>query len=235
MHELPIMRVSRTQVPTRFRDRREAGVVLAGDLRMYRGRTDLVVLALPRGGVPVAYEVARSLNAPLDVLIVRKLGAPGHPEFAIGAIASGGVRVLDDDSIAANAVSERALAAVVQRETAEMVRRERVYRDNRPPVAIKGQVVIVVDDGLATGATMHAAVLALRQQRPAGIVVAVPVGSRQACEMLGDVADQVICALTPEPFAAVGLWYEDFSETTDDEVRQLLAQPTRSSAEARSA
>lgn len=235
MHELPIMRVSRTQVPTRFRDRREAGVVLAGDLRMYRGRTDLVVLALPRGGVPVAYEVARSLNAPLDVLIVRKLGAPGHPEFAIGAIASGGVRVLDDDSIAANAVSERALAAVVQRETAEMVRRERVYRDNRPPVAIKGQVVIVVDDGLATGATMHAAVLALRQQRPAGIVVAVPVGSRQACEMLGDVADQVICALTPEPFAAVGLWYEDFSETTDDEVRQLLAQPTRSSVEARSA
>jgi predicted phosphoribosyltransferase len=229
------MRVSRTQVPTRFRDRRVAGVVLAGDLRMYRGRTDLVVLALPRGGVPVAYEVARSLNAPLDVLIVRKLGAPGHPEFAIGAIASGGVRVLDDDSIAANAVSERALAAVVQRETAEMVRRERVYRDNRPPVAIKGQVVIVVDDGLATGATMHAAVLALRQQRPAGIVVAVPVGSRQACEMLGDVADQVICALTPEPFAAVGLWYEDFSETTDDEVRQLLAQPTRSSVEARSA
>ena len=222
-------------MPTRFRDRREAGVVLAGDLRMYRGRTDLVVLALPRGGVPVAYEVARSLNAPLDVLIVRKLGAPGHPEFAIGAIASGGVRVLDDDSIAANAVSERALAAVVQRETAEMVRRERVYRDNRPPVAIKGQVVIVVDDGLATGATMHAAVLALRQQRPAGIVVAVPVGSRQACEMLGDVADQVICALTPEPFAAVGLWYEDFSETTDDEVRQLLAQPTRSSVEARSA
>jgi putative phosphoribosyl transferase len=229
------MGVSRTHVPTRFADRREAGAALAGDLRMYRGRTDLVVLALPRGGVPVAYEVARSLNAPLDVLIVRKLGAPGHPEFAIGAIASGGIRVLDRDSIAANAISERALAAVVQRETAEVVRRERVYRDNRPPVAIKGQVVIVVDDGLATGATMHAAVLALRQQRPAGIVVAVPVGSRQACEMLGEVADQVICALTPEPFAAVGLWYEDFSETTDDEVRQLLAQPTRSSVEARSA
>jgi predicted phosphoribosyltransferase len=229
------MSVSRTHVPTRFSDRREAGAVLAGDLRMYRGRTDLVVLALPRGGVPVAYEVARSLNAALDVLIVRKLGAPGHPEFAIGAIASGGIRVLDRDSIAANAISEPALAAVVQRETAEVARRERVYRDNRPPVAITGQVVIVVDDGLATGATMHAAVLALRQQRPAGIVVAVPVGSRQACEMLGDVADQVICALTPEPFSAVGLWYVDFSETTDAEVRQLLAQPTRSGVEARSA
>ena len=235
LHESPIMTVLRTLAPARFVDRRDAGAVLAGHLRMYRGRTDLVVLALPRGGVPVAYEVARSLEAPLDVLIVRKLGAPAHPEFAIGAIASGGISVLDRDAIAANAISERALAAVVQRETAEVVRRERVYRNNRRAVAVKGQVVIVVDDGLATGATMHAAVLALRQQRPAGIVVAVPVGSRQACEMLDNVADQVICALTPEPFSAVGLWYVDFSETTDEEVRQLLAQPTQSGVDERSA
>jgi putative phosphoribosyl transferase len=229
------MRALPRQVPARFADRHDGGVVLADQLRMYRGRTDLVVLALPRGGVPVAYEVAHSLNAPLDVLIVRKLGAPSHPEFAIGAIASGGISVLDWEAIAANAISERAVAAVVQRETAEVFRRERVYRGNHPPVAIKGQVVIVVDDGLATGATMHAAVLALRQQRPAGIVVAAPVGSRQACELLAEVADQVICARTPEPFSAVGLWYVDFSETTDEEVRQILAQPTHSVVEERGA
>ena len=142
----------------------------------------------------------------------------------MGAIAGGGISVMDRDFIARNAVSERTVAAIVQRERAEVIRRERVYRDNRPPVAVNGQVVIVVDDGLATGWTMRAAVLALRQQRPAGIVVAVPVGSRQACEMLVDVADQVICALTPEPFSAVGLWYRDFAQTTDDEVRHLLAR-----------
>lgn len=201
---------------------------------MYRGRTDLVVLALPRGGVPVAYEVARALQAPLDVFIVRKLGAPGHPEFAIGAIASDGVSVLDWDTIAANAISERALADIVRRETAEVARREQLYRASGRRVPVAGQVVIVVDDGLATGWTMHAAVVALRRQHPAGVVVAAPVGSRQACEALTEVADQVICTLTPEPFSAVGLWYADFSETTDDEVRALLAQSTTSSPQERS-
>jgi len=202
---------------------------------MYEGRSDLVVLALPRGGVPVAYEVARALEAPLDVFVVRKLGMPGHPEFAMGAIAGGGISVLDQDVIAANEISERALAAVVQREQAELARREKIYRASRPSVPVAGQVVIVVDDGLATGSTMRAAVLALRRQKPAGIVVAVPVGSRQACAALSEVADQVICALTPEPFSAVGLWYADFSETTDNEVRSLLERSTLSSPQERSA
>jgi predicted phosphoribosyltransferase len=209
--------------------------VLAEHLGTYAGRRDLVVLALPRGGVPVAYEVARALAAPLDVLVVRKLGAPGHPEFAMGAVAGGGISVLDEEFVATNRIPAQALADVVLRERAEVARRERAYRDSRPPVAIAGHVVIVVDDGLATGSTMHAAVLALRRQGPARIVVAVPVGSRQACSMLAGVADEVICALTPEPFSAVGLWYVDFSETTDDEVRQLLAQRTTSAVEERSA
>ena len=220
------MRDPRTHLPARFADRRDAGVVLAGDLAMYRGRSDLVVLGLPRGGVPVAYEVARFLEAPLDILIVRKLGAPGHPECAIGAIAGGGVTVLDEHFIATNRVPARVLEAIVQRERAEVVRRERAYRASRPRVPVKGQVVIVVDDGLATGSTMRAAVLALRQQGPAGIVAAAPVGSWQACQALTDVADQVICPLTPEPFSAVGLWYADFSETTDDEVCDCLALKT---------
>jgi predicted phosphoribosyltransferase len=202
---------------------------------MYVGRRDLVVLALPRGGVPVAYEVARYLQAPLDVLVVRKLGAPGHPEFAIGAIAGGGISVLDEDFIAAHSISSEVLDAIVRRERAEVARRELAYRANRPAVAVREQVVIVVDDGLATGSTMQAAVLALRRQGPAGIVVAVPCGSRQACEALNEVADQVICPLTPEPFSAVGLWYADFSETTDAEVRQLLAQQTTGDPAKRSA
>ena len=202
---------------------------------MYRGRRDLIVLGLPRGGVPVAFEVACALEAPLDVLVVRKLGAPGHAEFAIGAITGGGVRVLDEDFIAVNRIPVLVLDAIVQREQAEVVRRERAYRANRPPITVAGQVVIVVDDGLATGSTMRAAVLALRQQRPAGIVVAVPVGSQEACDALNDVADQVICPLTPERFSAVGLWYEDFSETTDEEVRSLLRKPTTAGPEMRSA
>ena len=225
------MTVQRPYVPARFADRRQAGAVLAEHLDLYAGRTDLVVLALPRGGVPIGYEVARHLHAPLDVLVVRKLGAPGHPEFAIGAIAGGGISVLDESFIAAHRVPARVLDAIVQRERAEVVRRERAYRADRPTVAVKGQVVIVVDDGLATGSTMHAAVLALRRQSPAGIVVAVPVGSRQACDALTEVADHVICPLMPEPFSAVGLWYRDFSETTDEEVRQLLAQPTTGPAQ----
>jgi predicted phosphoribosyltransferase len=176
--------------------------------------------------VPVGYEVARHLQAPLDVLVVRKLGAPGQPECAIGAIAAGGITVFDDASIAAHRIRGRVLYAIVQHERAEVQRRERAYRANRPPLAVRGEVVLVVDDGLATGSTMRAAVTALRHQRPAGIVVAVPVGSRQACEALSEVADQVICPLTPEPFSAVGLWYADFSETSDDDVRYFLAQPT---------
>jgi predicted phosphoribosyltransferase len=226
LHVQAIMKVQHAHVPARFADRRHAGAVLARHLDMYTGRSDLVVLALPRGGVPVAYEVARHLQAPLDVLIVRKLGAPGHPEFAIGAIAGGGITVLDEHFVAAHAIPAPVLNAIVQRERAEVVRRERAYRVNRSPVPVREQVVIVVDDGLATGSTMHAAVLALRRQGPGGIVVAVPVGSRQACDALADVADQVVCPLTPEPFSAVGLWYADFSETSDDEVRQLLAEQT---------
>ena len=218
-------------VPAQFADRYHAGLVLAEHLDMYEGRTDLVVLALPRGGVPIGYEVARHLHAPLDVLVVRKLGAPGHPEFAIGAIAGGGITVLDDAFIVAHRVPAPVLEAIVQRERTEVVRRERVYRANRPPVAVTGHLVIVVDDGLATGSTMQAAVLALRRQAPAGIVVAVPVGSRQACDALTEVADHVICPLMPEPFSAVGLWYRDFSETSDEEVRQLLAQPTTGPAQ----
>jgi putative phosphoribosyl transferase len=225
------MTVQHPHVPARFADRRQAGAVLAEHLDLYAGRDDLVVLALPRGGVPIGYKVARHLHAPLDVLVVPKLGAPGHPEFAIGAIAGGGISVLDESFIAAHRVPARVLDAIVQRERAEVVRREHAYRANRPPVAVKGQVVIVVDDGLATGSTMRAAVLALRRQGPAGIVVAVPVGSQQACDALTEVADQVICPLKPEPFSAVGLWYRDFSETTDEEVRQLLAQPTTGPAQ----
>jgi putative phosphoribosyl transferase len=235
LHDPTIMKVQPMHVPARFADRHHAGAVLAQHFDMYRGRSDLVVLALPRGGVPVAFEVACALKAPLDVLVVRKLGAPGHPEFAIGAITGGGIRVLDEDFIAANRIPTLVLDAIVRREQAEVMRRERAYRANRPPITVAGQVVIVVDDGLATGSTMHAAVLALRQQRPAGIVVAVPVGSRQACDALNEVADQVICALTPESFSAVGLWYADFSETTDDEVRRLLEQSTLSSPQERSA
>jgi putative phosphoribosyl transferase len=219
------------EVPGRFADRRHAGVVLAEHLDLYAGRTDLVVLALPRGGVPVGYEVARHLHAPLDVLVVRKLGAPDHPEYAIGAIAAGGITVFDDAALAAHHVTARGLYAIVKRERAEVLRRESVYRVNRPAVAVRGQVVIVVDDGLATGSTMRAAVMTLRQQHPAGIVVAAPVGSRQACEAISEVADQVICPLMPEPMSAVGQWYADFSETSDDEVLQWLAQPTVGSTE----
>jgi predicted phosphoribosyltransferase len=227
------MTMQRPDVP-RFADRHHAGGVLARHLAMYANRNDLVVLALPRGGVPVGYEVARHLHVPLDVLVVRKLGAPGHPEFAIGAVAGGGICVLDEAFIHAHGIQGPVLDAIVQRERAEVARRERAYRANLPPVAVRGEVVIVVDDGLATGSTMQAAVQALRRQGAAGIVVAVPVGSRQACEALSEVADQVVCPLVPERFSAVGLWYADFSETSDDEVRRCLAQaaatPTERSA-----
>jgi len=199
-----------------------AGVALADRLLDFAGR-DVVVLGLPRGGIPVAYEVARALQAPLDVFVVRKLGLPGHPELAMGAIASGGVRVLNDGVVLQLRVPNAAIEAVTRTEQIELERRERAYRGERPSVPIEGRVVILVDDGLATGSTMRAAVLAVRRLIPAEIVVAAPVGARETCRGLAEVADEVVCAMMPEPFTAVGLWYDNFDQTTDDEVRRLLA------------
>jgi predicted phosphoribosyltransferase len=207
-----------------FADRREAGVFLASQLSAYAGRTDVVVLALPRGGVPVGYEVASALHAPLDVFVVRKLGLPGYAELAMGAIATGGVRILNPEVMAWHRPSPRELESITQAEQAELERRERLYRDTRPPLSVAGKVAILVDDGLATGSTMRAAVEALRRLRPSRVVVAAPVGAQDSCELLRQSADEVVCPLTPEPFSAVGLWYRDFSQTTDGEVRQLLAR-----------
>ena len=213
-----------------FADRQEAGVELASKLHKYRGRHDVVVLALPRGGVPVAFEIAEALDAPLDIFVVRKLGMPGHPEFAIGAIASGGVRVLSDDAIRWYGITDAAVEAVARQELAELERREREYRQGRPLTDLRDRIVILVDDGLATGSTMRAAVQAVRAHHPARVVVAVPVGAPGTCDEFADITDETVCARTPEPFSAVGLWYRNFSQTTDDEVRALLqnhAQRTR--------
>jgi predicted phosphoribosyltransferase len=207
-----------------FRDRVEAGKVLAGLLRQYAGRPDVVVLALPRGGVPVAYQVATALGAPLDVFIVRKLGVPGHEEYAMGAIASGGVRVMNEDVVRGLGLSEAAVDRVTARELAELSRRERRYRGDRPEPDLKGRIVILVDDGLATGSTMKAAVKALAAHGPAKIVVAVPIASADTCRALERDVDEVVCAVTPEPLHAVGLWYDDFSQTSDAEVHDLLAR-----------
>ncbi|HEX6535278.1 MAG TPA: phosphoribosyltransferase [Gemmatimonadaceae bacterium] len=206
----------------RFRDRVEAGRILAALLRQYAGRPDVLVLALPRGGVPVGYEVARALDAPLDVFLVRKLGMPGHPEYAIGAIASGDVRLINEEAVRAFGITDAELAAVTAEERAELERRERRFRGDRPLPRIAGRTVILVDDGLATGYTMRAAVAAIRQERPARIVVAVPTAARETCEELGALVDDIVCAMTPEPFEAVGLWYVNFEQTTDEEVRELL-------------
>jgi putative phosphoribosyl transferase len=211
-------RMSGVRVP--FANRQEAGRALAERLAHLQGHDDLLVLALPRGGVAVGYEVARALHAELDVFIVRKLGMPGHEEFAMGAIASGGVQVMND--IQGWNVDPRQVEAVVARETAELGRREHLYRGDRPPVAVEGRTVVVVDDGLATGATMRAAVAAVRRLGPAALVVAVPVGAAETCEQLQREADEVVCAATPYPFRAVGLWYRDFPQSTDDEVRDFL-------------
>src|ERR1700716_3078342 len=210
--------------PGLFRDRREAGRLLAEKLAPYANRPDVLVLALPRGGVPVAYEVARALGAPLDVFVVRKLGVPGYEELAMGAVATGGVRVLNDQIVDRLGIPDHLIEAVAPREQQELSRRERLYRGGRPPPNIRGGTVILVDDGLATGATMHAAIQALRQQQPARIVVAVPTASPETCEEMRAEVDDVICAITPEPFHAVGLWYQDFTQTTDEEVQDLLTQ-----------
>jgi putative phosphoribosyl transferase len=207
-----------------FRDRREAGRLLGAALAAYANRPDVLVLALPRGGVPVAYEVARALGAPLDVFLVRKLGVPGQAELAMGAIASGGVRVINDELVRALRIPDYMIEAIVAKEQQELARRERLYRGDRPPPDVRGRTVILVDDGLATGSTMYAAVTALRQQQPARIVVAVPIAAPETCDELSGEVDDIVCAVTPQPFHAVGLWYEDFSQTTDEEVRDLLAQ-----------
>jgi len=211
-----------------FRDRRDAGRALARRLSFYGGRADVTVLALPRGGVPVASEIARALGLPLDVFLVRKLGVPGHEELAMGAIASDGARVLDSEVMRAYRVSEEDVARVTDAERRELDRREIAYRADRPPLDVKGRTVILVDDGLATGSSMRAAVAALRPLSPARIVVAVPVAPRSTVLSLERVADEVVCLEMPEPFLAVGMFYEDFEQTTDEQVRDLLTLPISS-------
>ncbi len=204
-----------------FRDRFDAGESLAERLREYAGRADVIVLALPRGGVPVGFVVARELGVPLDVFVVRKLGTPGQPELAMGAIASGGVRVLNRDVVDSLGIPEREIEQVAAQEQTELERRERQYRGDRPSLEARGKAVILVDDGLATGSSMRAAA-ALRKAGASQIVVAVPVAARATCEQLREEGYEVVCATTPEPFFAVGQWYKDFSQTSDEEVRELL-------------
>jgi putative phosphoribosyl transferase len=208
----------------RFRDRTDAGRRLARELAHYADRDEVVVLGLPRGGVPVAYEVARELDAPLDVFLVRKLGVPGHEELAMGAIASGGVRVVNEQVVQATGMDEATIAAVAADEQRELERRERAYRGDRPLLDFTGKTVILVDDGLATGSTMRAAALALREQGPRRTIIAVPVAARETCDALREDVDEIVCAVTPEPFYAIGLWYENFSQTTDEEVHACLAE-----------
>jgi predicted phosphoribosyltransferase len=211
----------------RFRNRSEAGDWLAERLKAYAHRPDVIVLALPRGGVPVAFELARALDVPLDVFLVRKLGLPGQEELAMGAIASGGVRVLNDDVVAALAVPASVIDGVARKEEQELRRREEAYRGSRPPPDVRGRVVILVDDGLATGSTMRAAVRAVKQMQPARVVVAVPVAAASTRDDLAEEVDEIVCATPPEPFLAVGRWYEDFSQTSDEEVHDLLERAAR--------
>lgn len=212
-----------------FRDRTAAGKQLAQALTAYANRPNVVVWGLPRGGVPVAFEVAKALNAPLDVFLVRKLGVPGHEELAMGAIASGGVRVLNEDVVRSLHLSETTIDQVAAKEQQELERREHLYRDDRPTPDVREHTVILVDDGLATGATMRAALRALRQHQPTCIVVAVPISSSETCHEFEAEVDEIICAQTPRPFHSVGFWYDNFSQTTDEEVRDLLQ---RSSSDA---
>lgn len=206
----------------RFRDRRDAGRAVARLLSAYADRSDVIVLGLPRGGLPVAAEIARELNAPLDAFLVRKLGVPGHEELGFGAIAEGGVRVLNEPLVADLDLSPRVVEHIAELEGLELARRQQLYRNGRSAPSLRDRVVIIVDDGLATGATMEAAIAAARQQRPSRVVVAAPVGARESCDRLRRLADELVCAAMPEPFEAVGLWYEDFRQTTDEEVRALL-------------
>ena len=205
-----------------YLNRRAAGAELAKTLERYVDRDDVVVLGLPRGGVPVAFEVARALGAELDIFLVRKLGVPGHRELAMGAIASGGVRVLNHDVVSWFRIPDQVIDEVAREEQGELERRERLYRGDRPPVDIRDRIVVLVDDGLATGSTMRAAVEAVRKYEPSRIVVAVPVAPQATCTEFESIADEVVCAQTPEPFSAVGEWYREFSQTPDDEVRELL-------------
>lgn len=211
-----------------FKDRTAAGQLLAIKLGAYANRPDVLILALPRGGVPVAFEVAKALNTPLDVFLVRKLGVPGQEELAMGAIASGGVRVLNNDVVQELGISEAAINQVAAKEHQELERREHLYRDDRPAPDVHGRTVILVDDGLATGATMRAAIVALRQQQPAQIVVGVPVSSPETCRAIATMVDDMVCAETPRPFYSVGYWYDNFSQTTDEEVHDLLKQAANS-------
>lgn len=218
--------------PQQFADRADAGRALAAELHGYVGRNDVIILALPRGGVPVASEVARVLDAPLDVFLVRKLGVPGREELAMGAIASGGGLVFNRDVVQLAGLDENQIRPVIERERAELRRRERAYRDDLPPPELDGRVVILVDDGLATGATMRAAIDAIKQQKPARLIVAVPVAPPETCREIAGMVDEVICLLQPEPFLSVGTWYADFSETTDDDVRELLERSSNSAVTA---
>jgi len=211
-----------------FRDRVDAGQQLAQHLKAYANRSDVLVLALPRGGLPVGFEVARALNVPLDVFVVRKLGVPGHEELAMGAIATGGVRVLNEEvAEVLGPFADAIIDYVTAQEQKELERRERLYRDDRPPPDVQGRTVILVDDGLATGSTMRAAVAALKQQHPARIVVAVPTAAPETCDELRHEVDELVCVITPDPFFAVGLWYEDFSQMDDEEVRAWLQRAAR--------
>ena len=208
----------------RFRDRRQAGQLLAQRLLHYKGQDDVIVLALPRGGVPVAYEIAESLHVPLDVFVVRKLGVPWHPELAMGAIASDGVEILNEDVVTAYRIAPDVIRAVAQKEREELQRRLTQYRGSRPLPQLPGHTVILVDDGLATGSTMRAAVAAVRQEKPKAVVVAVPVAARTTCQEFQAEVDEIVFLRTPPDFMAVGAWYEDFSQTTDEDVRELLRQ-----------
>jgi putative phosphoribosyl transferase len=216
-----------------FQDRLDAGRELAAKLRRYAGRDDVVVLGLPRGGIPVAFEVAQALGAPLDVFLVRKLGVPGHEELAMGAIASGGARVINEQVVDRLGIPPEMIEAVAEQEGRELERRERAYRGDRPPLELRDRIIILVDDGLATGASMRAAVAALREHQPGWVVVAVPVGAASTCSELSGEVDEVVCARQPEPFFAVGAWYDHFEQTTDDEVRELLRRAAHDGAATR--
>jgi putative phosphoribosyl transferase len=231
MVSLVCLRVAETSL-MRFWDRSEAGRVLAAKLMVYAGRAETLVLGLPRGGVPVAFEVAFALQAPLDVFVVRKLGVPGQEELAMGATASGRVRVLNEEVIKELGITDQAIEDAMTQGEQELERRERLYRGERPPLDVKGKIIILVDDGLATGSTMRAAILALKRQAPARIVAAAPVAAPSTCDELRGEVDEVVCAATPEPFYSVGHWYEDFSQTSDREIQDLLRRAPKTARQA---